>query len=245
MKGTLVITTTTSIVLGSSLYNVNSQLHNKSSQLGKARIQIKHQQSNYKKLKKDFFKVESENQKLSKKQKELQSQLNKLKDKNNDLQYENRQLNNKVDQLKKAKVDVSNNNTMHATNNNTSHVSNNNIMHATNIANHNTSTNSNKYSGWKKINVIATGYSLIGDTQGSDGDPQTATGSLPHWGTIAVDPSVIPLGSTVFIPEFNMEFKAEDTGGAINGNHIDIYFSNGNRAREWGVKNITIIVKSN
>lgn len=227
MRGTLVITTATSIVLGSSLYNVNSQLHNKSSQLGKARIQIKHQQSNYKKLEKDYFKVESESQKLSKRQKELQSQLNRLKDKNNDLQYENRQLNNKVDQLKKAKVDVSNNNT----------------PHVTNVANHNTSTNSNKYSGWKKINVIATGYSLIGDVQGSDGNPQTATGSLPHWGTIAVDPSIIPLGSIVFIPEFNMEFKAEDTGGAVNGNHIDIYFSNGNRAREWGVKNITIFVE--
>jgi 3D (Asp-Asp-Asp) domain-containing protein len=50
----------------------------------------------------------------------------------------------------------------------------------------------------------------------------TATGTYPHWGTVAVDPSVIPLGSTVYIQGLGI-FHAEDTGGAVLGNHVDVY----------------------
>ena len=57
----------------------------------------------------------------------------------------------------------------------------------------------------------------------------TATGTtLTEGRTIAVDPSVIPLGSRVFI--------AEDTGGAIKGNKIDIAVSTHERANELGVQ---------
>ncbi|MDI3495524.1 MAG: hypothetical protein PWQ72_1651 [Pseudothermotoga sp.] len=60
----------------------------------------------------------------------------------------------------------------------------------------------------------------------------TAAGTVPkEWWTIAADPSVIPLGSVVYIPQFcggpNYGFfKVEDTGAAIKGNKIDIYTSN-------------------
>lgn len=54
--------------------------------------------------------------------------------------------------------------------------------------------------------------------------------SLPlhYWRSIAVDPGVIPLGSRVYVPAFRHDgyggwFVAQDTGGAINGRHIDIY----------------------
>ena len=53
-------------------------------------------------------------------------------------------------------------------------------------------------------------------------DGVTATGTIVEEGrTIAVDPDVIPLGSQVFID--GILYTAEDTGGAIQGNRIDIY----------------------
>lgn len=54
--------------------------------------------------------------------------------------------------------------------------------------------------------------------------------SLPlrAWRSIAVDPGVIPMGSRVFIPPYcdivgHAWFKAEDTGSAITGRHLDVY----------------------
>ena len=51
---------------------------------------------------------------------------------------------------------------------------------------------------------------------------------LTFYGSIAVDPSVIPLGSRVYVPAYRHDgrggwFIAQDTGGAITGNHIDVY----------------------
>ena len=53
---------------------------------------------------------------------------------------------------------------------------------------------------------------------------------LKFWRSIAVDPSVIPLGSEVYVPAYRKDgyggwFVAQDTGGAINGHHIDVYRS--------------------
>ena len=52
--------------------------------------------------------------------------------------------------------------------------------------------------------------------------------------TIAVDPDVIPLGSIVEIN--GVEYVAEDIGGAIKDNRIDIFFSSHEDALEWGVQ---------
>ncbi|HWE60446.1 MAG TPA: 3D domain-containing protein [Chloroflexota bacterium] len=60
-----------------------------------------------------------------------------------------------------------------------------------------------------------TGYVATGN--------RTATGTWPQVGrTVAVDPSVIPLGSTVYIQGLGV-FRAEDTGGAVIGRHIDVF----------------------
>jgi 3D (Asp-Asp-Asp) domain-containing protein len=59
-----------------------------------------------------------------------------------------------------------------------------------------------------------TGYTATGN--------KTATGTWPHWGTVAVDKHVIPLGSTVYIQGLGV-FHAEDTGGAVVGDHIDVF----------------------
>lgn len=62
----------------------------------------------------------------------------------------------------------------------------------------------------------------------------TATGTIPTQGrTIAVDPSVIPLGSRVIIN--GQVYTAEDTGGAIQGNKIDVYVSSHALTTQYGV----------
>lgn len=71
----------------------------------------------------------------------------------------------------------------------------------------------------------------------------TATGTKPIFGrTIAVDPTVIPYGSRIYIPEFDKTFIAEDCGGGIKGNKIDIYMNTEQECLNWGVRNITIYI---
>ncbi len=86
----------------------------------------------------------------------------------------------------------------------------------------------------KEMKVRATAYC---------NDPITSTGKKPRpYHTLAVDPKVIPYGTRVYIPEFNKVFIAEDCGSAIKGNRIDIYMNNEYECRQWGVRNITIII---
>lgn len=70
----------------------------------------------------------------------------------------------------------------------------------------------------------------------------TASGTRPKEGrTIAVDKNVIPLGSTVYIEGFGY-YIAEDTGGAIKGNRIDIFLMDYNKARQLGRKSAKVWV---
>lgn len=63
----------------------------------------------------------------------------------------------------------------------------------------------------------------------------TATGTKAAEGrTIAVDPKVIPLGSKVVIN--GHEYIAEDTGGGIKGNKLDIFFNSHREALNFGVR---------
>ncbi len=57
--------------------------------------------------------------------------------------------------------------------------------------------------------------------------------------TISVDPSVIPLGSKVLIPGYGYAI-ASDTGGAINGNIIDLYLNSHEECVSWGRRNVTL-----
>lgn len=56
---------------------------------------------------------------------------------------------------------------------------------------------------------------------------------------IAVDPSFIPLGSRIYVPGYG-EFVAGDTGGAINGNRIDIHMTSIDSALQFGRRTIDI-----
>ena len=62
---------------------------------------------------------------------------------------------------------------------------------------------------------------------------KTASGTTPTEGrTIAVDPDVIPYGSEVYIN--GQTYIAEDCGGAIKGNRIDVYFNTHQAAWNFG-----------
>ncbi|QPS70561.1 3D domain-containing protein [Lactococcus garvieae] len=73
----------------------------------------------------------------------------------------------------------------------------------------------------------------------------TATGINLHQNPmcIAVDPSVIPLGSMVEVPGYGIAI-AGDTGGAIVGNIIDVHFPTTAQAQAWGRKTIQVNVLS-
>ena len=65
---------------------------------------------------------------------------------------------------------------------------------------------------------------------------RTSTGTKPKEGrTIAVDPKVIPYGSIVYIQDYGY-FIAEDCGGAVKENRIDIYTSSHEYAMQQGRK---------
>lgn len=72
-------------------------------------------------------------------------------------------------------------------------------------------------------------------------DGITYTGTQATEGrTIAVDPDVIPLGSTVVID--GQEYIAEDIGGAIQGSRVDVYMDSHQAALEAGVKYAEVLI---
>lgn len=74
-------------------------------------------------------------------------------------------------------------------------------------------------------------------------EPHTATGTIPKEGrTIAVDPSVIRYGTSVYIEGMGT-YIAEDCGGGVKGNHIDIYFESHEAAVKFGRKRLYVSVQ--
>lgn len=84
--------------------------------------------------------------------------------------------------------------------------------------------------GRHSMTVTATGYSLTG---------RTATGVAVGYGIVAVDPSVIPLGTHMTVPGYG-EGVAADTGGAVSGARIDLWFPTRAEALAWGTRTVTI-----
>ena len=91
--------------------------------------------------------------------------------------------------------------------------------------------NSNESQVVRTMNVVASAYT---------GYSTTSTGQKPVWGTIAVDPRVIPYGTKVYIPQFGRTFIANNTGGAIKGNKIDIFMNTKKECYNWGRRTIEI-----
>jgi 3D (Asp-Asp-Asp) domain-containing protein len=72
--------------------------------------------------------------------------------------------------------------------------------------------------------------------------PGYAASGLPVGvGVVAVDPSVIPLGTRLFVPQYGPAVAA-DVGSAIKGNIIDLWMPSTAAARAWGRRTVTITV---
>lgn len=90
-------------------------------------------------------------------------------------------------------------------------------------------------------------YKCCGKWPGNKWYGITATGTRAKVGTIAVDPRVIPLGTKVYVEGlFGAEnygyATAEDTGGAIKGNIIDLYFNTHRETINWGRQQVNVYI---
>ncbi len=95
-----------------------------------------------------------------------------------------------------------------------------------------------------KVSFNGKSYSrkLVVKAYSYTGGGRTAMGTKARVGEIAVDPKVIPLGSRVYIEGVGARI-AEDTGGNIKGNTIDIYMNTAAECRKWGVRTVTIYIE--
>lgn len=91
--------------------------------------------------------------------------------------------------------------------------------------------------------VTVTHYDCCVECCGKD-DGITASGVRATPGvTVAVDPTVIPLGSDVLVDYGDGEihfYRADDTGGAVKGNHIDLCVSTHEEAMQLGCQTATV-----
>lgn len=93
----------------------------------------------------------------------------------------------------------------------------------------------------QKMDVVATAYSCNGVPG------YTFSGTPARVGAIAVDPTVIPLGTRMYIVSNDGEYiygiaTAEDTGGAIKGHKIDLYFDTFDECWIFGVRDCTVYI---
>lgn len=91
----------------------------------------------------------------------------------------------------------------------------------------------------KLMNMQATAYTP--DPAENGGYSTTAMGTPLVRGVAAVDPNVIPLGTVLWVEGYGY-VRAEDTGGAIKGNRIDLLFPTKEEARRFGRRNVRIKV---
>lgn len=68
-----------------------------------------------------------------------------------------------------------------------------------------------------------------------------ANGHYVHYGAVATDPRVIPTGTRMYVPGYGYA-RAEDTGGAVRGRHIDVWVSSCRTAMRMTRYNLRITV---
>jgi 3D (Asp-Asp-Asp) domain-containing protein len=89
----------------------------------------------------------------------------------------------------------------------------------------------------RTLTMAATAYTAYDDGNGS----YTYRGNFLRKGLAAVDPSVIPLGTRLYIEGYGYAI-ADDIGGAIKGNKIDLAFENRNDALRFGVQKVMVYI---
>lgn len=105
------------------------------------------------------------------------------------------------------------------------------------VDNSKAATSAENVSGSKTLTMSATAYSTEANGMGT----YSATGInlKQHPSCVAVDPSVIPLGSIIWVSGYGVSV-AGDTGTAIKGNVIDLHFSTVAQSMAWGRRTVTV-----
>lgn len=85
----------------------------------------------------------------------------------------------------------------------------------------------------RTMTMEATAYTATGNL--------TASGTRARVGAVAVDPNVIPLGTRLYIEGYGYA-TAEDTGGAIKGNIIDLYMNSNSEVYNWGRRPVKVTI---
>jgi 3D (Asp-Asp-Asp) domain-containing protein len=83
---------------------------------------------------------------------------------------------------------------------------------------------------------------VLGYTTGGQIGDHTASGTRVRWGVVSVDPRYVPLGSLLTIAGLEGVFSAEDTGSAIKGAMVDVWFPDKASAVRWGSQQRTVTV---
>lgn len=97
-----------------------------------------------------------------------------------------------------------------------------------------------------RATAYSAGFSSTGKSPGDKNYGKTASGTTVRrnpngYSTVAVDPRVIPLGTKLYIEGYGFAV-AEDTGGGIKGNAIDVYFETDGECNNWGVRNVNVYI---
>lgn len=99
--------------------------------------------------------------------------------------------------------------------------------------------------------MSATAYDLsfesTGKNPGDNGYGITYSGTKAGPGTVAVDPNVIPLGTKLYIESLDGSEDygfavAEDTGGAIKGNKIDLFVEDSDEVKKFGIREVKVYI---
>lgn len=115
-----------------------------------------------------------------------------------------------------------------------------------------TTTTSGRPTNYKKVlTCTATAYDLSFQSCGKypwdKGYGITASGTRAKYGTVAVDPRVIPLGTKLYIESVDGKYvygyaTAEDTGGAIKGHKVDLFYPSYNDCMQFGRRSVKVYI---
>jgi uncharacterized protein YabE (DUF348 family) len=97
------------------------------------------------------------------------------------------------------------------------------------------------FAGREYMVLEATAYYPGPNNFGGGVGPRTAIGMLAQRGVVAVDPSLIPLGSRLYIDGYGYAV-AGDTGGSIHGRRIDLCYNSYGEAIQFGRREVNVYI---
>jgi 3D (Asp-Asp-Asp) domain-containing protein len=95
-----------------------------------------------------------------------------------------------------------------------------------------------QFNGRRMMELTATAYGPGGNGKWG---MTTAMGIRPRYGIVAVDPRIIPLGTRLYVEGYGPALAA-DTGGAIKGMRIDLFYPTDRQAYNYGRKKVRVLI---